>query len=337
MPERILVLRTDRLGDVILSLPIAGALKHHDPRTHVCYGVGHYPAPVLSVAKDVDEVLRFSENNRDAWVQHMTAGDFTAAVFAFPRPDLALAARRAGIPVRVGTGYRWYSYRFTHRHFEHRKHAEFHEAQYNAHLLEQLGIFVDEPPFPRLRIDDQLRGRARAILRDTGMTSERFVVLHPGSGKSAPAWNAKSFRNLAALIARRIPGVRIVVTGAHREEALMREVAAGAPGSAIPLIPQVDLVTLAAVFEQASVFISNSTGPLHLAAAAGTAVVGIYPGLAGVTGARRWAPLTRRARIVYPHSGDIPAEDVYEAMHVLLDGTEKPFDPYHPGNGITGE
>ncbi len=340
MPDRVLVLRTDRLGDVLLSLPIAGALKRHDPRTEVCYGVDTYPAPILSIAGDVDDVLEFSKDNRNRWEQLMAGGEFTTVVFAFPRPDLALAARRARIPVRVGTGYRWYAYRFTHRHFEHRKHAEFHEAQYNAHLLRQLGIDVDEPPFPRLRIDDQLRERARAALRHIGQASEKFIVLHPGTGKSAAAWDATGFRDLAALIAQRLPGVRVVVTGARHEEALMRAVAAGAPRSSSPLIPPVDLATLAAVFEQASVFVSNSTGPLHLAAAAGTAVVGLYPAMGGVTGARRWAPLTRRARIVYPHSGemrDIKVANVFRAVRTLLDGTNAPFDPYKSSNEIPGE
>ncbi len=340
MPDRVLVLRTDRLGDVLLSLPIAGALKRHDPQIRVCYGVGGYPAPVLTIADGVDEVIEFDERNRHTWESMMAAGKFSAAVFAFPRPDLALAARRAGIPVRIGTGYRWYSYRFTHRHFEHRKSADSHEAQYNVNLLKQLGVVVDEPPFPRLTIGSRHRERARALLRDAGVDPDKFIVLHPGSGKSAPAWTAPGFRKLAALVAERLPAVRMLVTGTKKEEAMMREVVAGGCGNAFPLLPPVDLVTLAAVFSLASVFIGNSTGPLHLAAASGTAVVGIYPALEGVTGARRWAPLTTRAGIICPPSSemsDIRAESVFRAVRDLMNGTEQPFDPYHPGNRIAGE
>jgi heptosyltransferase III len=130
-----------------------------------------------------------------------------------------------------------------------------------------------------------------------------FAVIHPGSGGSARDWPLERFGDLGRMIATKY-GVRVLVTGGEREHEATALVAERAGAGAISLCGALTLPELAALYARAAVVIANSTGPLHLAAALGTAVVGIYPQLTAMSPAR-WGPYTDRKRVLVP---DAPAD-----------------------------
>jgi ADP-heptose:LPS heptosyltransferase len=116
---------------------------------------------------------------------------------------------------------------------------------------------------------------------------EPFLAVHPGADAPARAYPVASWRAVVAALTA--AGRNVVVTGAAAEAALTRDVARAAhsPGCAIDLGGRTDLRTLAAVLKRASVLLVANTGPAHLAAAVGTAVVSLF---APVVPADRWAP-----------------------------------------------
>jgi heptosyltransferase III len=289
------IFRTDRIGDVLLTLPLAAALKRHDPSMRVLFCAREYTAALLRLSPDIDEVIAIPEQDvplfSASFVTRLRELQIDCAVFAFPRPGLALAAARAGIPVRVATAFRWYSPLFTHRRKEHRRGGGGHERDYNLGLLQPLGIDIADPPVTRLCIPEALDAEARSLLASIGIdAASRFVVLHPGSGGSAKDWPPETFGELASGLLTAMPDVRVLVTGTSKESALVQKVLARAGEGAAAFTGDIPLQILAAVLARAGIVVANSTGPLHIASAVGRPVIGLYPFLHQCH-PRRWGPL----------------------------------------------
>jgi heptosyltransferase-2 len=221
-----------------------------------------------------------------------------AAVVAYPRFRIALLLWLAGISVRVGTAYRWYSFLFNARVFEHRKTIAKHEAEYNLSLLSALGCNISTPPHVELVLTAEDVSVAEEVRKALGVTNaDRVAILHPGSGGSARDWKPEQFAALAVLLAAK--GLRVVVSGNEHERTLVELIVQQTNGSAIPFISKLRLREFAALIQTAKLFVANSTGPLHLAASVGTPVIGFYPPLK-VMSPKRWGPLTENKVIFVP-------------------------------------
>ena len=124
------IFRTDRIGDLVLTLPMAEAIKRSDPAARVTFCVQEYTRPLLSLAFHIDDVIAIGGRDPDGGVRRFASmlreRRIDCAVFAYPRPRLVLAAALARIPVRIGTGYRWYSPLLTHRRAERRRDGDSH-------------------------------------------------------------------------------------------------------------------------------------------------------------------------------------------------------------------
>jgi heptosyltransferase III len=297
-PRRILVIRTDRLGDVILTLPMVSVLREWYPTAHIAMMLNRYTGAIVNGHPALDDIIWDDGLNDADLLKSLRVEEFDTVFVVHPTPRLAWLVMRAGIPTRIGSGYRYYGVLFNHRVFEHRKDARHHELEYNLHMLRVLRPdFVGDNVVPRygVRIDPDAHERVRTQLGAAG--GKRLVVLHPGSGGSAHDWPPEHFRELARLIAAE-PGYILAVTGGPNEKDLVQSVAA-AGQTGLAFCGTLSLPELAALYADARVVVGNSTGPLHLAAAVGTPVVGLYPQITAMSPAR-WGPYTDRKRVFVP-------------------------------------
>ncbi len=297
---RVLVVRPDRIGDLVLTLPSVEALRRALPEARIeallaprVSGLAACIPAFDGAVEDPGGLLSLAGRLRDQ--------AYDLAAFPYASFRHVAAAALAGIPRRIGNGLRAFSPLFTDRVRVHRSRPPLHEAVYCLRLLEPLGI---EPPAglpapSRLVAPPEAEQAADALLprRETGRTP--VVVVHPGGGGSAgrpaPAEFAR-FARSAALSA--FPqGHGIVVTAGPGEEALADQVAHLAGARRLAPIP--DLAVLTAMLGRADLFLAGSTGPLHLAAAAGAPVLGFYPWKASQQ-ADRWRPLGSRVAVLSP-------------------------------------
>lgn len=308
VPRKILIVRTDRIGDVVLSLPMIAALKSLVPHAVVAFLLRSYTEDLVEDQPGLDRVLLYDRSGvRKPFAEMLSeirSEQFDAVVVTYPTLRLALLAFFAGIPWRIGTGYRWYSFLFNKRVYEHRKTAEKHEAEYNLSLLRVFGEVIEKDPSPRLMLQARNDKEAMDVLNEMRIGEDSpFVILHPGSGGSARDWRPESFGKLAARLVS--GGTSVVVTGGPGEEELVSAVVRHSEDSAKALSRTMPLLTLAALISKADAFVSNSTGPLHIAAAVGTPVVAFYPPIRQCSSAR-WGPLTDRKVIFEPRAADCP-------------------------------
>jgi heptosyltransferase-3 len=140
--SRILVVRTDRLGDMVLTLPLIQEIARQLPEASIDVMCRAYTAPLLERHKAVSGVISADDTGpggRRAAVRKIRAGRYDAAVIVHPTAKDTLLVRAAGVPIRVGNAYRWYSFLYNRPVFFHRSDAKRHELEYNLVYLRGRG------------------------------------------------------------------------------------------------------------------------------------------------------------------------------------------------------
>lgn len=308
--QHILLMRTDHLGDMLLTLPMATAIKTAWPTCRISVLASAANAAAAGHHPHVDHVEIDPQESKDSnltgvreLAHRLRALQCDAAVIVHPTPRLAVAAYLARIPNRVGTAFRAYSILFNRRVRQHRRGVTGkHEAELNIELLQALGIEASPAQPSPWRIDGEDREWVGQLLQECGLEPQRFAVLHPGSAGSAMNWAAEQYAQLGRALAA--TGTSVAITGGPGEVALTRQVVDAIGPTAVDLGGRMNLAQLAALLAQAAVYVGSSTGPTHLAAAVGTPVVGLYPPLRS-TLPQRWRPLGNDVVIVQPEVGQV--------------------------------
>lgn len=286
--DRYIICRTDAIGDVVLSLPIAAAIKAARPGAHVAFCVRPYAAPVVACSPFVDEVLLWNPSRKTITG---VAGDLgiqtdSAAVLAYPDRDVLKALRSLKVDRIAGTGRRLHTVlQVDDRVWAGRKHSGRHEAEHGLDLLGRWGI----PPLEGDELTAATHLNApppssavQAILKD-----KPPVLLHPGSAGSAGNWPVSKFVELAEQLKDR--GHFVVITGTENEGLELRS-AFGWCDHLIDSTGQLSLDELIALISGSAALIASSTGPLHIAAGVGIHCLGLYQEQAPMW-PERWGPL----------------------------------------------
>ena len=294
--ENVLIVRTDRIGDVILTLPMVPALHAKFHGCKISMLLRSYTQELVDGYAGLDSILTYDHGGTPKLffrlLSELRKRRFDLVFVVHPTFRLALVMLLAGIPLRTGTGYRWYSFLFNRRVFEHRRTAERHEAEYNLSLLQAIGCDIRSIPSIELVVSAAAKNASAEEMKRLGLhAGEKLVILHPGSGGSARDWKAQNFGDLARALKN--DGCSVVVTGSSSEESLVEEVVRKSSGSALASAGRLSLKELAAFIGSSRLFVSNSTGPLHIAAVVGTPVVAFYPPIPECS-PRRWGPLTEK-------------------------------------------
>lgn len=294
-----LIVRTDRIGDVLLTLPMAGAVKRRAPGARVTFLVREYTKPLLFAHPDIDEVFAVrDENELPVHLSEIQSKNFSAVFCPSPSLLIARTMKRALIPVRVGSAYRGYAGLFTHRIAEHRSDAKRHETQYNIRMIDRAAEPTPESDPSRIVVSPAAREKVAQWCVEHGINDDRpMIIVHPGSGGSARDLPPEHFAKVIALLSFE-HHAQIVLTGIDRERSLIQTVKSMAGVGTAEAIG-LPLDVLAALVERAACVISNSTGVLHIAAAVGTFAVGMYPPIVACS-PRRWGPWTAHAAIFEP-------------------------------------
>jgi|GEM_PF-184801 len=286
------------MGDVILALPAARALKLTYPDANVVFLCRQYTAPLVSMCPWLDGIIMVDHSRRRV-LDSIREYGFDTAVCLWHEPRVVRLLAEARIPLRIGSGTRIQSLRFHRRLFEHRKWGLRNEVYYNFNIAMQLGIRGIPDPLWQWEIPADAVTRVSTLLEESGIPNDCTpVVLHPGSGQSAQEWQYVRFSELAKRLTAE--GHRVLLTGSGDERRAVGEVSR--LGGGIPsLAGKLSIPELAALFRRSALVVANSTGPLHLANSLGTPVIGLYP-LDRSMHPWRWGPLGQVDHVLSPDS-----------------------------------
>jgi len=301
MPETMVVLTPNWLGDAVMALPALAAVRRHDPDAALIVAARPSTAALFRMVPGVDRVLPLDARSRRADAEALARISADRALLLPNSFGSAWAARSAGIAERWGYASDFRRLLLTKAIGKPR--GRMHQSEYYLALVSALGM-APTGERPRIVVPDEAIGRAAGLLAKHGIGDGTVIVgMAPGAAYGgAKQWPPVRFGRLAQLLYER-HGVVSVLVGAGGDRSAGLEIEPGP--HVVDLIGQTDLAVLAGVMARARAFVSNDSGAMHMAAAAGLPVTAIF----GATDERATAPLAAAAASAPAH--EILTSDVF--------------------------
>ncbi|HPN72815.1 MAG TPA: glycosyltransferase family 9 protein [Candidatus Omnitrophota bacterium] len=301
---RILVTRTDRMGDVILSIPAVKRLREVLPDSHIAFMVAAENRELVENEKYIDEIIVYDKKRAQkgifsnllfSWGLRKKKFDMAIALHPSNRTHFVIFA--AGIPRRIGYDKKWPIF-LTDKLPHEKQLGKKHEVDYNLGVIASAGFNIagcDRKP--AVTVPEKTVQAVKKLLEGAGV-SGKIAVIHPGASCRSKTWPPERFAETADILSERY-GVSVVIIGDTSCSEAARSISGRMRKKPLDLTGRLGLGQLAALFSLASVTVSNDSGPAHLAAAAGSPVVVIFgrndPGISPA----RWAPVTEKSRILH--------------------------------------
>ncbi len=292
-PSHILISRTDNIGDVVLTLPLAKFLKEYFPGIHISFLGKNYTRPVIDACVYVDEFINADDFLHSKIYSNNHVPD--CIIHVFPVKEIAKRAGQLSIPVRVGTTSRLYHWHTCNKRIKlSRKNSGIHEAQLNLKLLKAFNIDHDftlkeiENSFGVTKIQP-LQNKFAALLN-----KEKYnLIIHPKSQGSAREWGLNNFIELINSLDKK--RYEIFISGTKKERESIQQLFDTVGDVVTDITGIMNLEEFISFIDHSNGLVANSTGPLHIAAALGKYAFGIFSPLWPMNPAR-WAPLGENAK-----------------------------------------
>jgi len=302
---KILIVRLSALGDIVHALPVLAAIKQAMPDAQVDWLVEENYAAILAFAVGLHRrvIVRAKTGSETQEAIAFTSGGGylrAARYLRAQRYDIALDLQgllKSAVWARISGARRVVG--FDRAHLREELAASFysesvvpdvsgHVMRKNLSILSALQI---APPAPELRLQPVATPEMVKAIQAAG-GSNGYIVINPGAAWPNKCWPPDRFGALAKALRDRT-GLHSLVTWGPRERALADAVSQASGGAATPA-PPTSVSDLAALMQSAALAISGDTGPLHIAAAVGTPIVGLF----GPTRPERNGPWEPRDEVI---------------------------------------
>jgi len=308
--RRILIVRTDRIGDVLLSTPVIKALRDEYAHAHIAMMVSVYARAIVEGNPNLDEVIIYDKGGlHKSWMSSISFSralkkkKFDLALILHPTNRAHLITYFAGIPRRIGYD-RKLGFLLTDK-VEHTKQlGEKHESEYALDLVRLLGI---EPKDKNLfmPIKKESVEWVNGLFRQEGIKeSDKLLAIHPGASCPSKIWPNDRFALVADKLIEK-HGFKVLIVAGPRDIAVAQKVIKNMRNPAIDLAGKTSVSQLASLLKRCRLFISNDSGPVHIAQAVGTPVVSIFGRAQKGLSPKRWGPIGIRDRILHKEVGCI--------------------------------
>lgn len=284
--------RTDSIGDVVLTLPMAGFIKKQNAQHKVIFLGRTYTKDIIVLSKHVDEFINYDEVEKLSSAeqkQFFSKYKIDYFIHVFPNKHIANLAKLIGVKRRLGTTNRLFHW-FSCNHLVplSRKKSNLHEAQLNLKLLTflkvDLNVALDEisslygfENVPNLQFDT-------LNLLDN---KRKKVILHPKSKGSAKEWGLSNFSDLIKLLPK--DKYQLFISGTKQDADQMRDFL-NANTDAIDVTGKMSLQEFIVFINHCDALVAASTGPLHIAAALNKVSIGLFTSKRPMHPGR-WAPI----------------------------------------------
>ncbi len=306
--KRILVVRTDRIGDVLLSTPAIKALRKRFPQSHIAVMVRPYARDIVLGNPYLDELIIYDKygSQHSLWQSIKFAlglrrKKFDLALVLHPTNRVHLVTYLAGIKRRVGFN-RKLGFLLTDK-IEHKKQeGRKHEREYTLDLLRFLKIEAEEKRlFMPLRKDSEIY--IEKFLAEQGVErQDKLIAVHPGASCPSKLWPVERFAEVAERLAAEFK-VKVVVAAGPDDLAIGKGLIGLAHCACIDAGGKTTLSQLASLLKRCSLFISNDSGPVHIASALDVPVVAIFGRAQSGLSPERWRPTGKDGMVLHKDVG----------------------------------
>jgi len=317
--KRILIIRTDRIGDVILSTPVIQAVRQAYPEAFIAFMARPYTKDIVLGNPYLNEVILYDKDARHKsilatilFARRLKKYHFDLALILHSTNRVNWIAFLAGITKRVGYDRRA-SWLLTDRMRYVKPEGLKHETEYNLDVAREAGInFNSQGLVPYIPAGKEDEGKADAFLKNNGITGKDiFFCMHINADSPSKRWPVERFAETADRIITQTGYKAVVFAVGNDIEPV--DLMKGQMKNSPVLMRDFTIPQTTALLKRAKFFISPDSGPAHMAAVAGTPSVIIFgcnePGL----GPSRWRPLNQKAVILQKDTGCVDVEEVLNA------------------------
>jgi ADP-heptose:LPS heptosyltransferase len=307
--KRILAIRLDNLGDVLVTTPAIRAIRQSVPDASITLLASGVGAQVGALNPDIDDVIVYPAPWMDPWrelpldpdreqgmIAVLREREFDAAVIfsSFRQSPLPAAylCYLAGIPLRLAASIDGPGSLLTTRH----KHPDrmMHEVERGLDLVGAVGMSTTDD---RLVLVPPREAAANIAHLTSG--SRPLVVVHPGCSMPARTYPWELYAEVVSLLVEQLHA-RVVVTGAEHEQPMVNDLLGRLP-LAVRAHVEAEAGTLGfpefcALIDAADLTITNNTGPMHMSAALATPVIALF---ALTNPPEQWGPWRVPHRLLY--------------------------------------
>lgn len=303
--RRILIIRPDRIGDVVLTTPLIRAVKQSFPGCFVGVMVGSNTAPLLQHNPNIDILITDDPLEKDGGqsgfrrqVKKIRELNFDTGLMPLPRERHAWMMFLSGIRTRIGVGGKIYQLLTATKTVSRNKYIPLrHEADYVMDLGRKIGVTNDDLT-PELFLTDKERENARIFFEKYGFDlSKPLIGINPSSNMSVPNWRPEKYVQLAE---RLIGKYNLFINIGPNNQSLEDRFSHLKDNAVI--YTSTDLRELIALCSLLSVLISSSTGTMHIAAALNVPNVSLFCPLPACS-AELWGPIGSFTEVILPPEG----------------------------------
>jgi len=280
--RKILIARTDRIGDVVMITPMARELRRTYPDAFIATLTQPQAGEIFLHNPNVDFSIRddLTGQSFQSVVKEIRRHAFTDGLLVMPTKRAAYQMFLGGVKNRVGVGHILYEVLTLMKGVSRNKYIPLrHEADYCMDLARRIGVVTDNLA-PEIFLTEEERGQAADKFMKLGVNEkDRLIFIHTGSGGSSPNWSEGKYSELIKRIIGEYPepSVKIVLTAREMTDKFRK---------GLNIFPRTRIVDISGIYKslreliiligRADVFVGSSTGPLHLADALNVGCIGLY-------------------------------------------------------------
>jgi len=278
--KRILISRTDSIGDVMLTLPICSWIKQNFKGTEIIFLGNNYTKAVVNCFSKIDSFIDWKE------IESLPASSKVAAlneikadviIHVFPRKEIAKLSKKAKITFRVGTSHRLFHFlTCTHKVNFTRKKSVLHESQLNFELLRPFGL-TEIPDLDEInKITSFFKPPSLDLPREIAQkinSGNKNIILHPKSQGSAVEWGVEKYNQLALQLEKK--DYNVFFTGNEKKDEMFRKNIQFTE-NIIDTSGKFTLSQLIEFISKCSTLIACSTGPFHIAGYLNIQAIGLF-------------------------------------------------------------
>ena len=306
--KKILIVRLDRIGDVLLSTPVVKAVRDAYPDSQIAFMVRPYARDIVEGNPYLNEVIIYDKAGSEKglignlrFILALKKKNFDLALVLHPTTRTHLVTFLAGIPERVGYDRKW-GFLLTKR-IPHTKHLGLrHEIDYTLDLLQYVGVRAQEKKL-LMPVRPESEKKVGGIFNRYGVKESDIVItVNPSASCVSKRWSAERFAKVCDALAKD-RGARIIIISGAEDKSFGDRVAGSMRERSINLSGQTSVSEVASILKKSRLFISNDSGPVHIACAVGTSVIAIFGRSDRGLSPLRWGPTGGRDTVLHKDAG----------------------------------
>ena len=278
--KRILIIRTDRVGDVVMITPMIREIRKTYPDSFIATLTNPNSNDVLINNPHLDLLLTddLKKESFRKVTQQIRANKFTDGLLVLPTERAAYQMFLAGIKNRIGVGKKLYEVITFMKSVSRNKYIPLrHESDYCMDLARAIGVNSDDLT-PEIFITDQEKLNGKEILNSLGVNeNELKIIIHTGSGRSSGNWSENKYLNLITDILMKKNNARIILTAKEMSSNFRDNILSLKDNRIVSADSYINrLRDLICIIANSDLLIAASTGPLHLASALDIKTIGLF-------------------------------------------------------------